>query len=178
MKEIIIWQGEEETKELIKEAKKQGNKEIIVMYEQPGEKLITEPGTKNALYVKNPKEIKKGYDLYIGLGTRENIEHPKIKIITRAETIEKKDKTHRRGSGLNQVTAKLITEKNKEYSYDLTLLKEKNKEIILGRMIQNQKILKKYGAKTETHSYAKNALEIKRPLERKNFQKTILETFK
>ncbi len=181
MDEIIKYTNEKETTiKTINFSKKTGSKEIIILFEKHDEKnsKIREEGIKTALQVKNTKEAQKyhkKYDYLIGEAKRDLIESKKIILITNAETmIKKKDKTHYRLSGLNQVTAKIMKEKNKTYIFNLkNILESKEKDKIIGRMKQNKKILDKYKVPYKLMSFATKKTETRTKKEREHFMREL-----
>ncbi|RME53176.1 hypothetical protein D6783_02725 [Candidatus Woesearchaeota archaeon] len=84
--------------------------------------------------------------------TRHAAEHPAIHYLYRAEIHPAKDKTHHPTTHLNQVIATILKEKNKHYLFDWSLILQEHdphrRATILGRMLHNAKLLKKYRVKT------------------------------
>ncbi|MBD3209332.1 hypothetical protein GF367_02850 [Candidatus Woesearchaeota archaeon] len=166
--DVII--ANEHLQETLSFAGNLGNKELVILHEKPG--VVTKNKHKTALLVKNTREAQRyhcKYDYLFGLATRELIENKLVSHVFGAETMEAKDKTHRRGSGMNQVLAKLIAEKKKVYCFDLRLLLEKDQAAMLGRMQQNKRLLQKYKAKTALYSFAEEPLGLRAEKERKLF---------
>lgn len=75
------------------------------------------------------------------------IESKKIKIIYGFEDISKRDFMHQRASGLNHILCELAAKNNVVvgFSYSL-LINNKNTAVLLGRMLQNLELCKKYKA--------------------------------
>jgi hypothetical protein len=86
------------------------------------------------------------------------------------EDTQKKDKTHYRKSGYNQVGAKEMKEKGTMYAFNFS--KAKN-PIILGRMMQNARLCKKYGVKTIVASFATKPLGLKAKAELEAFDRIL-----
>jgi len=180
MDEIIIFTDHNQTIKTIDLAIKFENKEILILFLDHDKnnydkfKRIETNFEKNdvikfkkGLLVDNAKIAQKNsniYDLIIGTGTRDCVENKKIDIIIRSESFERKDKTHFRMAGINQVMAKLL--QKKEYCFDISQLFSIDKIKILGRMKQNKKVLDKYGVKASCYSFANEALELRPKKER------------
>jgi hypothetical protein len=106
----------------------------------------------------------------VGVATRDLVEARGVNVLTGAEVLEEKDKTHRRGSGLNQVIADLLAQKEKLYAFDLSLVLEaKDRSVVLGRMSQNRRILGKSGVETVLWSFAKDPYGVRAKRERELF---------
>jgi RNase P/RNase MRP subunit p30 len=74
----------------------------------------------------------------------------------------RRDFIHQRASGLNHVLCKLVKENNITIGFSLnTILNSDDKSVILGRMIQNIKICRKFKVKTAIASFAQNPLEMR-----------------
>ena len=101
---------------------------------------------------------------------RHTMESKKIDLIYNFEYNPYKDFIYYRNSGFNQVLAKIAKRKDIAIGFSFSdLKKSKNKNIILGRLMQNFHIAKKYGLKTKVSSFAKSPCEL--------VQKTTLESF-
>ncbi|MCF7866430.1 hypothetical protein K9L67_02480 [Candidatus Woesearchaeota archaeon] len=144
--EICIPNKNEE--KFIEIAEKLDIKELIFLYNNK-EADLTKIQEKTKIKIltgkldkKNPKQTT------FCKGTRQNIEDKNCTHIYGLETIEEKEHYHYRKSGMNQVHAKLIKEKNKTLVFDIEkILESKEPEKILGRMKQNLKLAKKYDLK-------------------------------
>lgn len=178
--ECIIYERLAQAQKLVAFAEALGEKEVIILFSKhdTGNKdvlLAVKNGMKlkTGILVKNTKDAMKysqHYDVLLGEATRDLLENKQVTHIYNAEMLEGKDKTHRRGSGINQVSAKLIKDKDKTYVYNLSLLlSAKNQPEILGRMQQNKRILGKYGCAQDCWSLGKTVLELRAPKERKHF---------
>lgn len=105
----------------------------------------------NIKFVKNEDEIRKGVE-----------KKSKVDIIVGVELISKKDSFHQRNSGLNQVICKLAKENNVAIGFSFsTVLNSKKRALILGRMMQNVKLCRKYKVKIVCGSFAKNRKEMR-----------------
>ena len=95
---------------------------------------------------------------------REIIEGSKANIIFSLEENNKRDFMHQRASGLNHILCRLAEQNNVIIGFSLSsILDSKNKHIILGRIMQNIKLCRKYKTKTVIASFASNPYEIKSP---------------
>ena len=95
---------------------------------------------------------------------RHVIEKGQFEIIFNLETDSKKDLTHSKRSGLNQVLAKIIEKKKKVVGFNFNLLLKSNKGSrvnFLGRMSQNIKICRKYQLKMLIASFARFPYEMR-----------------
>jgi len=95
---------------------------------------------------------------------REIIEASKTNLIFSFEENNKRDFMHQRASGLNQILCKLAEQNNVAIGFSLSsILDSKNKHIILGRIMQNIKLCRKYKVKTIIASFSQNPLEMRSP---------------
>ncbi len=93
---------------------------------------------------------------------RKSVENKKVDVLLSPEINKKKDSFHYRKSGLNQVLCKLAKENDVAIGFDFSkLLNSKEKSKILGRMMFNYKICKKYKVKMVFSSFAKNKFELR-----------------
>jgi len=166
--DIVIPNGNE--KELLKEAKKLGVK-IYFLYEKKSKETVKP-------YILVNKKDKDSKFLFC-TPERKNFENKKTDFIYGFETLEKKEHYHYRKSGLDQVLCKLAKEKDITIVFDFSKLYSKNKEQVLGRMMQNARLCKKYGVKTVVFSFAKNPKRIQNPSDLDAFSRVIgLEKYK
>ncbi|HLD15807.1 MAG TPA: RNase P subunit p30 family protein [Candidatus Nanoarchaeia archaeon] len=85
-----------------------------------------------------------------------------VDIITGVENYKKKDKLNARSSGLNQVICKEASENKIAIGFDFNLaLNSDNKQKIIGRMMQNVKLCRKYKVRMALFSGAKNKFEMR-----------------
>lgn len=165
-------------KEFLEIAKKLRTKELYLIY--PFQKNIKPLETKirelqsitkiklNLGLIANQKDIPKAKNKCKFILTESTekdqytLEKLKPNLLFNLEKDERKDKTHYRLSGLNQVLCKLAN-KNKitiAFSFE-QILKEKNKPQLLGRIIQNLRFCKKYKVNTIIRSFASNPYNLK-----------------
>lgn len=180
MTDCIVYESLTQIQKIVAFAETIGEKELVILFTKHDkdnklalETIKTTLKLTTGIHIKNTKETMKHnqyYDALIGEATRDLLENKIVTHVYGAETFEHKDKTHRRGSGMNQVTAKLVKDKNKTYVYNLSLLlSAKNQPELLGRMQQNKRILDKYNCKQDCWSFATTKLSLRAPKERAHF---------
>ena len=94
------------------------------------------------------------------------LEKAKPDILFGLENHNQKDYIHHRASGLNQVLCKIAAQNNVIIAFSLnTLLNSdsKNKSIILGRIMQNIRLCRKYKVRIAIASFAKNPFQMRAP---------------
>lgn len=93
---------------------------------------------------------------------REIIEKSKADMIFSFEDSTKKDFIHQRASGINHILCKFAKKNNLIIGFSLnSILNSKNKHVILGRMIQNIKICKKFKVKPIIASFAEKPFDMR-----------------
>lgn len=88
---------------------------------------------------------------------RDFIESGRVKIIYGFEEIYKRDHLHQRASGLNHILCELAKKNNVVIGFSYSLLLNKNSEfasLIIGRMMQNIALCRKYKVKTFIGSFS------------------------
>ncbi|HME87260.1 MAG TPA: RNase P subunit p30 family protein [Candidatus Nanoarchaeia archaeon] len=153
MKDYVIANGNE--KEFIAIAEKLGYTELVFI---DG----TLPMIKSKIKLSTSKRIAKSDSSK----DRMLIEGKRIDILYDLELEKRKDHTHFRNSGMNQVIAKLMKEKNVSYGVSVSQLLHANPEQkanILGRMLQNIKICKKYKVSIVLASFGKSPFDMRDP---------------
>lgn len=106
--------------------------------------------------------------------TRKNFESKKHCFIKDVELVEKKDNLHYRQSGINQVLGRLA--KNKTIFFNLNLLKKKQSlttEVILGRMMMNIRLCRKFKVKMAAGFICSSKYSIKNSSDIISFLQTI-----
>lgn len=147
--EICIPKGNE--KEFLEIAEELGIKSILFLYDKIPKEL---PETKIKIFTglidkTNPNKT------CVCKGIRKNVEDKKINILYGFEELEEKDSPHYRKSGINQVIAKLMQEKNKLLLIDTEkLLESKDQPKIIGRIKHNLMLANKYKVKVVIGSLA------------------------
>ena len=93
---------------------------------------------------------------------REIMEKSKADMVFSFEESPKKDFIHQRASGLNHILCKLAKENNITIGFSLSsILNSKNKQVVLGRIMQNIKLCRKFRVKTAVASFAQKPFEMR-----------------
>ena len=172
--EIVFPQDNEE--KFIDIAIKLGYREICFAYAEnklPRELTKTSKlSIKTAiLNPKNPARAKRNADFLIAdENARTAFESKEIDIVFGLEAKAGKDFARQRDSGLNQVLCEIAAKKNKIYGFNFRdLLMAKNRSAIIGRMMQNMMLCKKYKVNTIFFSGAKEPYEMRNEKDLKLF---------
>ncbi|MBS3156512.1 hypothetical protein J4413_04775 [Candidatus Woesearchaeota archaeon] len=118
-------------------------------------KLENVAKTRNSLNKAKGEVILDGDDEKL---IRYAIKDKKVKIIINIEKGKRKDFMHSRNSGLNQVLCKLFKERGITVGFNFDLIydaKEMERVNLLGRMMQNVKLCRKYKVKTAVVDFGK-----------------------
>ncbi len=106
--------------------------------------------------------------------SRSCLENKNIDILLGLESCNSRDFIHYRNSGLNQVLCKLAKKNNVAIGFSFNdILNNEKKEIVLGRMMQNVMLCRKYKLKIVIGSFASKDIEIKNKSELMSFGKVI-----
>lgn len=134
-----------------------GTKQAIFLYEKNNKKTFETLQKKYDIKIRTGLiNSKQQHPLNITKGTRHNVDRYKYKLHSDFEHLNKKDSMHYRKSGMNQVIGKIMKEKNKTYIINHSkITTSKNPHIILGKIILNLKIARKYGFNVAIASMAK-----------------------
>jgi RNase P/RNase MRP subunit p30 len=103
---------------------------------------------------------------------RETFENPKINLIFNLEKSPGKDMLHQRASGFNHVLAKICRDRNKMIGFNFNLVlnaDKKERARILGRMMQNVRLCRKYKVKKYVGSFANEPFELRSFYELRSF---------
>ena len=93
---------------------------------------------------------------------RKLVNNKNLDIIVSSEKLAEKDSLHYRNSGLNQVTCKLAKQNKIAVAFSFNdILKSNDKAKLLGRMMLNVKLCRKYKVKTVVASFATNKYEMR-----------------
>ena len=93
---------------------------------------------------------------------RKALSNKNTDILLSPEKTRKKDFIHSRNSGLNHVLCKLAKENNIAIGFSFNeILKSKERNKLIGRMMQNIKLCRKYKVKMIFASFAKNKFEMR-----------------
>ena len=122
----------------------------------------------------NPKNIdvinqkSKNKEVFVAIKSsdadREIIEKNNVNLIFGFEEISRKDFFNQRLSGLDHILCKLAHDNDTSIGFSVSLLlNSENKSIILGRMMQNINLCRKFKVKMITGSFARNPLEMRSP---------------
>lgn len=158
--------------EFIKIAERLGTKIILFVYDDANKFYKKEENIKifNALMTssKNVDKSRNKADLVLvksdGINDRFGFEKTKPDLIFCLEETQKKDFMHQRASGLNHIHARLAN-KNQiiiGFSFNSLLNKEGiERSRIIGRMMQNIKLCRKFKVKTCIASFAQHPFELR-----------------
>lgn len=168
--------NEEEYAEVAKKLNIPG---LMFVYKSPAEFCQKKLGIQytNALLVepKNMQKAKQAHALAICTASREAIERG-ASIVFGFEQDDRKDHTHYRSSGLNQVLCKLAKEKGVAIGFSFSSILNsfgQKRAILLGRMMQNITFCKKYKTPMWLASFATNPYEMRAKAEIEAFFKQI-----
>ena len=178
MIDIVLPKNNED--KFISIAEKLGYRELLFLYSF--EEYIEKQKTpiKNAkikiIYgiLANEKNIQKvnnkfkGKNVFVAIksqvSSREIIEKSQANLLFSLEEHGRKDFMHQRGSGLDHILAKLAHDKNVSIGFSLnSIINSKNKGIIIGRVMQNIMLCRKYKVKTVIASFAETPFEMRSP---------------
>ncbi len=158
--DVAIPDGNEE--EFIAQAKKLGTNGLIFLYEKEPKKIEAKDFRILVGLVAKGNTHKKKGALLFSRGERAHFENPKTDVVFEIEKDTKKDKTHYRSAGLNQVLCQLAKEKNISIAFSFNqVLLAKDKGTLLGKMMQNAKLCRKYKNNLLTASFARNPCELR-----------------
>ena len=162
--------------EFVEMALRLGYKEICFAYKE--EQLPKELPKTGKLAIKtailnpkNPAKARKKADILIAdKNARHAFEKTEIDIVFGLEKNPEKEFMKQRNSGLNQVLCNIAREKNKSYGFNFNdVLNAKDRPLIVGRMMQNLMLCKKYKVKTIFFSGAKEPHEMRNERDLRSF---------
>ena len=119
---------------------------------------------KNTLYkIQNKLKDK---EVFVAIKSSSNdkeaIEKSRIDMVFSFEENPRKDFIHHRASGLNHILCKMAKENNVAIGFSIkSLLDAGNKPELLGRIMQNMKLCRKFEVKTSIASFATNPFEMR-----------------
>ena len=127
---------------------------------------------------KPPKNLKKDKIVVVQGGdediNRMAVSSKFVDVLLDPHVGRKKDFLHHRNSGLNQVLCKLAKENHVAIGFSFSsVLNEKNRAQLIGRMMQNIRLCRKYKVKMVIGSFAKNKWEVRCEGDIQAFFKTI-----
>ncbi|MBI2659306.1 hypothetical protein HYX05_04390 [Candidatus Woesearchaeota archaeon] len=166
--------------EFIEAASKLGIKKLIFLYDfdeyhknKIQEKIDLIKNKKINLqtgFIMNQKNISRAFKISKLLVAKSSdndrflIESKKINLIYGFEEIHKKDFLHQRASGLNHIICGLANKNNVAIGFAYSSLFNKNNQaLVMGRMMQNIALCKKYKVKTVIGSFSQNAFHLRTP---------------
>ena len=164
MQDIVFPSGNEA--DFIRMARLLGWSGLICVYSDKSQ-FSKDPFVKNALLVE-PMRVNKAQDLKVFSvcrGSREAIERG-ASIAFDFESLEDKDKTHFKESGLNQVLCNLAREKNVKIAFSLSSILSKSgkdRAVLLGKIMQNIMLCRKFDVMAKVASFAKSPLDMRSP---------------
>ena len=92
------------------------------------------------------------------------IESKKVKIIYGFEESGRRDFMHQRASGLNHILCELASKNNVAIGFSYSsIINNKNPAVIIGRMMQNIGLCKKYKVNITIASFSSNPFELRQP---------------
>ena len=94
------------------------------------------------------------------------VESKKIRLIYGFEEVDKKDYLHQRASGLNHILCEIAKKNNVAIGFSYSSLFNKNKSIssiLIGRMMQNIQLCRKYKCEVTIASFAENSFHLRAP---------------
>ncbi|MFT4311216.1 MAG: hypothetical protein ACMXX7_01165 [Candidatus Woesearchaeota archaeon] len=161
--DVALPKGNE--KEFVEIAKKLGTEALLFLYD----KKIGDFETKEIKIYKGLINSKNQQKITFNIGERFSVEQKHQKYLYGFETLERKDSMHQRRSGMNQVIAKLIKQKEKTYIIDFEkFIERQDKETILGRLNQNLMLARKYELDVAICSFATKPENLRPQMELKS----------
>lgn len=167
VKDVVVPKGNE--KQFIKRAKLLGYTHLVMCYQKVPEKVPADRDLKITVARFAPSNPKRQKGVMViaadSSKVRQAAEHPAVDALVGMEK-DQRDFIHHRGSGINQVIARLLARKEKEYYFDFSLLlhaQAKTRGQLIGRMRQNMMLLKKAGVKVQMVSMAKDPSMMRAP---------------
>lgn len=164
--------------DFIELAEKLNIEQLIFVYKNK-ESVKKIKSFKTALLVK-PKEVvkfRKFADYIIVKSSDDDrfaLEKSKPDFMFGFEFLAKKDFMHQRASGLNEVFCKLAKKNKITLLFPFSdFLACKKKSLILGRLMQNKKLCKKYGVELRIVSFAKHPYQLRNVRDLNSFFKIL-----
>lgn len=107
------------------------------------------------------------------VGPVAEVEHPQVKALF-IETVGGKDKTHQRTSGLNHVICAEAKKREKLLVFDFnSLLRAKDRPEVLGRMMQNARLARKFKNDVLVASFARTPFEMRSARDLRGFMELL-----
>lgn len=93
---------------------------------------------------------------------RKAVENKQVDMLLAPERAGKKDRLNQRDSGLNHVLCAIAHEKDVAIGFSFSdLLNAKNRAVVLGRMMQNVRLCRKYKVRMVVASFAQDPWEMR-----------------
>ncbi len=162
MIDIVRPDGDE--KKFIKIAEKLGLTGLVFLYSKPKDLKTLQVTTKLKLYVGSSKG---NCDIVVAEGkdnARHLLEKTGVDIVYGLERDDGRDHTHYRYSGMNQVLAKIAYDKDKIICFDIGKVIDASgmkRAKLLGRMMQNIMLCKKYKVKMAAATFASSPYKMR-----------------
>lgn len=176
---IAIVKPKNNEEELILMAENLGFKEILLLYEKEAAKYQNKSKSSikiiTGFLIKNVSEINKATknnDLIFAPAQRSFFENKKIKYLINAEAMQEKDSVHQRRAGLDDVMCKLAKQNHQVVVFN-TKYNIYCRQEVLGRMMQNARLCRKYKLKTLVATFASTPLEMRAPKDLDGFARLI-----
>lgn len=173
MLDIVVPNGNED--ELIEMAHRLGYKQLLFLYKKPTPAPATKLPIKTLSGVMLSKPTQTYRDTITATASSEQdrafLEHNPPTIMYDFETIRSPDMMHERVSGLNQVLCKLAAGKTRVYFSFRNILATQGMQRarLLGRIMQNIMLCRKYNVQIGIASFAINPYEMRSPYDLKSY---------
>ncbi|MBI4016540.1 MAG: hypothetical protein HY363_02495 [Candidatus Aenigmarchaeota archaeon] len=173
MLDIVVPNGNEA--ELIEMAYRLGYKQLLFLYRKPTPAPTTQLPVKtlSGVLLSKPTQAYKNTITAAASSEqdREYLEHNPPTIMHDFETIQQPDLMHERTSGLNQVLCKLAAGRTKIYfSFsNILALSGIKRARMLGRIMQNTFLCRKYGVQMGIASFATHPYQMRPPHDLKSY---------
>jgi hypothetical protein len=142
--DICIPSGNEN--DFIEMALKLGTKELVFLYDK--KENVKKPEVIKGVKIVHASILGKKPSfsgMVFASGEKQNIENSAIDFLYGFELLEDRDSFHYRRSGANQVIGKMLKDKEKVMVFDMEkIIVSKSQDVLIGRMMQNLVLAKKY----------------------------------
>lgn len=161
--------------ELIEMAHKLGYKQLLFLYKKPTPAPTTQLPIKTLSGVLLSKPTQAYQNMITAVASSEQdrsfLEHSPPTIMYGFETIQQPDMMHERTSGLNQVLCKLAAGKTRIYFSFRNILDTKGmpRARLMGRIMQNIRLCKKYGVAMGIASFASDPFQMRSSYDLKSY---------
>jgi len=176
--------------DIVKRAKTSGFEKVIFVKEVSNINDIRKDDNFDAILIntKNPEFFRRMVDkashiylIVLVLGTtdiinRAALEHKKVFALVSPEYNREYDYTNYRNSGLNQVLCSIAERQKKKIMFSFNEILNKHKEeraMLIGKIMQNIALCKKYRTEIEFHSFAAEKEELRSANDLRSFFKVL-----